>query len=181
MERDVANIIARLRKVKDERGLTIKDIKEMLDNYSAENKTGDTISESTLNRLFGRNPEADSFDYKRTIKPLSRVLLGFIDDEAFNQSQASVYYEQCRALRSIVRYRTEEVERSAAYISEMQREHGEQLERMRKTIDEQRAEILKLYEMCRTAQEQALSALSTDNQFYRQIIDSLIKNSKADN
>lgn len=69
-------IIAHLKKVKEERGLTFKEISDI----TMEN--GEYVCESTIKKVFSEN-DKHNHDYNKTIKPIARVLIGDIDDDNY--------------------------------------------------------------------------------------------------
>lgn len=69
------SIIEHLKRVKENKGLTYKEISDM----TAQN--GEYVSESTIKKLFSPN-DKHTHDYNHTIKPVARVLIGNIDDDA---------------------------------------------------------------------------------------------------
>lgn len=63
-------IISKLKAVKDQRQLSVPQIKKMIDG------TGTYISLTTLRRVFADGSETeDSFSYENTLRPIARALL----------------------------------------------------------------------------------------------------------
>ena len=63
------DIILRLKKVRQEKGLSYSDILELME------KNGDFLAKSTLSRLFSDGSEEMSFKYDETIRPVAKALL----------------------------------------------------------------------------------------------------------
>lgn len=76
IEKMQRSTVERLRKVRKERGLTIPQICDMLDNK------GCFLSEATVKRVFSENHDPMSFRYRDTVAPLADVLLELYDDKS---------------------------------------------------------------------------------------------------
>lgn len=90
------NTITRLKKIKNEQGLTIPKIIEMLE------KSGEFVSEATLKRIFADGSEERSFRYYDTIAPLANVLL--------DEYGADGNVEDVEGLRQIIREKNRMIE-----------------------------------------------------------------------
>lgn len=62
-------IILKLKEVKDEKGLSLNEIVNMVE------KNGDCISRSSIQRVFADGSEDVSFRYEETIRPIAKALL----------------------------------------------------------------------------------------------------------
>lgn len=98
------NTITRLKKVKNEQGLTIPKIMELLES------NGEFVSEPTLKRIFADGSEEKNFRYYDTIAPLANVLL----DEYGSDGNL----EDIEGLRQIIREKNRMIEALAIKLEE---------------------------------------------------------------
>lgn len=63
-------IILKLKEIKQERNLTINDILSMI------HANGDYLSQTSVSRVFRKGSEDKSFNYKATLVPIQKALLG---------------------------------------------------------------------------------------------------------
>lgn len=98
------NTITRLKKVKNEQGLTIPKIMELLE------ANGEFVSEPTLKRIFADGSEEKNFRYYDTIAPLANVML----DEYGSDGKL----EDIEGLRQIIREKNRMIEALAIKLEE---------------------------------------------------------------
>lgn len=72
------DLIFRLKKIKDEQGLSVQDIQELLEN------SGYHVSENSIRKVFAPGSEKQHFRYHDTIQPIARVLLGVYPEDDNN-------------------------------------------------------------------------------------------------
>ena len=76
--------IRRLKEIKDEQGLSLPKISEMLESR------GQFVSEATLKKVFAEGSEERNFRYQDTIAPIADVLLDKYGDESGLQDVESL-------------------------------------------------------------------------------------------
>lgn len=114
--------IERLKEVREEHGLTIAQIMDMLD------KANYPVSESTVKRVFAEGSEEQGFRYQDSIAPLADVLLDMYSDDSD--------VEEIAALKSLTR----EKNKMIAYLMSRLNEQ-EQTFSTRLTFYEERKQI----------------------------------------
>ena len=88
--------IHRLKQIKDEQGLTVPKIIELLE------KNGQFVSESTIKRVFADGSEEQNFRYQDSIAPIADVLLDIYGE--------SSDIEDAESLRRIIREKNKLIE-----------------------------------------------------------------------
>lgn len=164
IEAKTSEIIVQLKKIKQEKGLTLQDIFKMVNPNGIQN-----VSESTLRRVFSEVSENSKFNYEASIQPIAQALLGMNEDDKFDAEKAREYYEQRNGLQNVVRLHNAEEERLQKHIEDLAEHHNAEI-----------IQIKTMYlERC-NCQEHTISLLETDNAFYRKTIDSLLATLEAD-
>ena len=108
------DIILKLKEVRDEKGLSISDIEDLLE------ANGDHLSRSTISRIFADGSEDTSFRYEETIRPIANALL---DIETIEETDDM----DIRAMKSLLKYK-------AARIKELE----SQIEHLQTALDKER-------------------------------------------
>ena len=96
-----SNIILKLKAVKEEKHLSIKDIMEEI------KENGDYLSSSTLRRVFADDSEYVSFSYEHTLRPIVSALL---PDEEEIQDNPSALFAETELLKTIIQHKDDEIE-----------------------------------------------------------------------
>lgn len=122
--------IERLKEVREEHGLTIAQIMDMLDraNYP--------VSESTVKRVFAEGSEEQGFRYQDSIAPLADVLLDMYSDES--------EIEEITALKSLIREKNKMVSYLMSRLDEQEDHFSTRLKfyEERKMIYDHQIEVL---------------------------------------
>lgn len=126
--------IRRLKKAKEEKGLSIAKISDML--Y----EKGYSLSESTLKRVFSEKSDTFSFRYLDTIAPLADVLL-----DAYSEGTD---LEDNKALKTIIEDKNQAIEYLFMQIDELKVQYKrsvghlkDQIGNMRNQLDKKDSEI----------------------------------------
>ena len=123
-------IILNLKSVKEKQGLSIPQIKQMVD------ATGAYLSLSTLRRVFADGSEEDSsFSYENTIRPIAQVLL--INDISEDES---ITHDKINGLLAIIHHKAEIIESLKSQVED----YRKQIEIKDRRMDEQAQRIDKL-------------------------------------
>ena len=111
----VKDIVIKLKKVKEEKGLSYNDIQKLME------KNGDYISKSTLCRVFAKGSENQGFRYEITIRPIAKALLDIenIEDDDNMDIQA---------MKSLLKYKMQRIEELEALIEKEKFHYLEKLE-----------------------------------------------------
>ena len=91
------DLIIKLKKVRDEKGLSYTDILSLME------KNGDYLSKSTISRVFGDGSEDLSFRYEETIRPIAKALL---DIETIEDTDNM----DVQAMKSLLKYKIQYIE-----------------------------------------------------------------------
>lgn len=96
-------IILKLKDVKQQRNLSLNDIVEL---------TNETVSKTTVQRVFADGSEENSFRYEETIRPIANALL---DIDNFEESDNATI----QAMKSILKYKMERIEELEQIIEQL--------------------------------------------------------------
>jgi transcriptional regulator with XRE-family HTH domain len=112
------DIIIKLKEVREERGLSLSDILDMLE------KNGDYVSKTTLSRIFAKDSENVKFRYEDTIRPIANALLGldFMDETDT---------PDINALKTIIRLKNEKIKELQAQLDHVQVKFDAKIEKER--------------------------------------------------
>lgn len=103
--------IHRLKEIKNEQGLSIQKIMELLE------ARGQFVSEATLKKLFSDGSEEKNFRYQDTIMPVADVLLDLYGDKSG--------LDDVESLRSIIREKNKFIELLMMKLEEQATAHAE--------------------------------------------------------
>ena len=119
------DIIIQLKKVREERGLSYKDILEIME------KNGDYLSKSTLSRVFADGSEDVSFKYEETIRPIANALLDIetIEDED---------NMDVRAMKSLLKYKMKVIEDLEIKVSKLEADLDREKVKSHERLDAER-------------------------------------------
>ena len=101
------DVIAKLKEVKKEKGLSLDKILVMVEN------NGEYISKSTLARVFKDGSENCSFRYEETIRPIANALLDIENYEATDDPETL-------AFKSLLQLKMRVIDENSRMISELQ-------------------------------------------------------------
>ena len=74
-QEQIRELILKLKAIKEEKGLTNQDIFDLV----IANK--DSVSQSSISRMFKEGGENRSYNYRATVQPISKAMLGLIKNE----------------------------------------------------------------------------------------------------
>lgn len=115
------DVVARLRKIKKDKDLTISIIMDIL------NDKGYYISETTLKRVFTENADPTSFKYRDTIAPLADALLDMYSDKSNT--------EDINALKTLIYEKNKMISILIAKNEEQKSEYDRRINHLNKQID----------------------------------------------
>lgn len=97
MKKRIADIIIKLKKVKEENGLSCQKIVDLVE------QNGSYVSLSTVKRVFEDGSEMYGFQYDNTLKPIADAVLGIYSDTDM------VTANEVAALKAIVSYKSDRI------------------------------------------------------------------------
>lgn len=89
----IAEIILQLKQIREERGLTIQDVHDLVIS------SGGYVSISSVKRVFSEESESASFRYQDTIQPIVRALLGVNEETPENND---ITANEIDALKNVI-------------------------------------------------------------------------------
>lgn len=89
----IAEIILQLKQIREERGLTIQDVHDLVIS------SGGYVSISSVKRVFSEESETASFRYQDTIQPIVRALLGVNEETPENND---ITANEIDALKNVI-------------------------------------------------------------------------------
>lgn len=104
-------LLAKLRVAKETKGLSYQDIVEITE------ENGEAVSLATVKRVFAKDSNLEDFRYGQTVRPIVRAVLG-MDEETTPPSQeptvqqSEQYYAEIVALKALVDFKSEMLERA---------------------------------------------------------------------
>lgn len=125
---DTKDIIIQLKKVRLEKGLSYTDIINLVE------KQGDSISKTTLSKIFSDGSEDMSFSYETTLRPIANALL---DIETIEEDDDM----DVQAMKSLLKYKIQRI-----------KELENQVEELKISLDRER---LSSFEKLETEREQS--------------------------
>ena len=84
LQKKMSEIIRNLKRVRVEDGLSISEIVKLCED------AGESVSETTIKKVFAEGSEACGFNYETTLKPIISVLLGDHEETAETDMMISV-------------------------------------------------------------------------------------------
>ena len=97
LKHKVAEIITRLKKVREENGLSYQKIVDLVE------QSGNYVSISTVRRVFEEGSEAYGFQYENTLKPIAAAVLGLYS------SSEDVTPDEADTMKAIIDYKSERI------------------------------------------------------------------------
>lgn len=104
LKHKVAEIITKLKKVREENGLSYQRIVDLVE------KNGGYVSISTVRRVFEDGSESYGFQYENTLKPIADAVLGIYSDSE------DVTADEADAMKAIIDYKSDRIEQLEAQL-----------------------------------------------------------------
>ena len=175
IEEKTVEIIKQLKILKEEKGLKLRDIFDLVNPNGIQ-----YVSESTIRRIFQEGSENVKFDYESSVQPIARALLGMNEDDAFNAENAQIYYEQRNGLQEVVRLHNAEIERLRISVEEQRTYYQKRIETDKATRLEEIENIKNIYDERCKCQRTTIDNLQQTNSFLQEIIRKLIDGENSD-
>lgn len=124
MQRKIAEIITKLKKVREEEGLSYQRILELVE------KNGEYVSLSTVKRVFEDGSEAYGFQYENTLKPIANAVLGIYEQT----ETANVTANEVDALKAIIEYKSDKVAELQAQLARTEESYKRRIDFLKEQI-----------------------------------------------
>ena len=166
---DTRDIIAKLKEVREEKGLSYADIITLVE------KQGSSISKTTLSKIFSDGSEDMCFSYENTLRPIANALL---DIETIEEDDAM----DVQAMKSLLKYKIQRIEDLENQIKELKAAlNGEKVkyhEKLEKEREQSRRSIEFLKEQISLKDkrmDQLLEAVFVKDNQHKEMLELLLK------
>ncbi len=122
LQQKIAEIITKLKKVKEENGLSCQKIVDLVE------QNGEYVSLSTVKRVFEDGSEAYGFQYDNTLKPIADAVLGIYS------ATDIVSANEVDALKAIVAYKSDRITDLEAQLERIEESFSRQVDFMKDQI-----------------------------------------------
>lgn len=117
LQEKVADIVSRLKKVREENGLSYQRISDLVE------QNGGHVSLSTIRRVFEPGSESYGWQYEYTLRPIADAVLG-----VYAPSEVADDEDTAEALRAALRYKNERLAELEAQLSRVEESYRRRLE-----------------------------------------------------
>lgn len=121
-QKKIADIVSKLKKVREENGLSYQKIVELVE------KNGDYVSLSTVKRVFEDGSESYGFQFENTLKPIANAVLGIYSETDI------VSASEVDALKSIVAYKSDRITELEARLERTEDSYRRRLDFLKEQI-----------------------------------------------
>ena len=121
-QKKIAEIISKLKKVREENGLSYQKIVDLVE------KNGDYVSLSTVKRVFEDGSESYGFQFENTLKPIANAVLGVYSDTDI------VSASEVEGLKSLVAYKASKITELEAHIERLEESYRRRLDFLKEQI-----------------------------------------------
>lgn len=122
LQQKIAEIITKLKKVREENGLSYQKIAELVE------QNGGNVSLSTVKRVFEDGSESYGFQYENTLKPIADAVLGiYTGSEAATPDEAD-------ALKAIIDYKSDKITELTAQLERTEESYRRRLDFLKDQI-----------------------------------------------
>lgn len=121
-QKKIADIITKLKKVREENGLSYQKIVELVE------KNGDYVSLSTVKRVFEDGSESYGFQFENTLKPIANAVLGIYSETDI------VSASEVDALKAVVAYKSDRISELEAQLSRTEESYRRRLDFLKDQI-----------------------------------------------
>lgn len=120
----IADIISRLKKIREENDLSYKKIVDMVE------KNGEYVSLSTVRRVFEDGSEAYGYQYDNTLRPIADAVLGvYGEPDGIEDDDDTV-----EALRAVIRYKNERLKELESRLKQTEESYSRRLDFVKEQI-----------------------------------------------
>lgn len=167
---DTKVLIAKLREVKEEKGLSLNDIVEM---------TGNAVSKSTLQKLFSEDADATTFRYETTIKPVANALL---DIDTLEEDDT----DDVQAMKLLLKYKSKRIDELESEIKRLSTALDREKIKRHEAVDEERRRFEKQEDLFREQlalkdkrMDSFIESMSRKDEQLREMMEKILRCSKC--
>ena len=121
-QKKIADIISKLKRVREENGLSYQKIVELVE------KNGDYVSLSTVKRVFEDGSEAYGFQFENTLKPIANAVLGIYSETDI------VSASEIDALKAVIAYKSDRITELEAHLERTEESYHRRLDFLKEQI-----------------------------------------------
>ena len=121
-QKKIADIVTKLKKVREENGLSYQKIVELVE------KNGDYVSLSTVKRVFEDGSESYGFQFENTLKPIANAVLGIYSETDV------VSVSEVDALKAVVAYKSDRITELEAQLDRTEESYRRRLDFLKDQI-----------------------------------------------
>lgn len=122
LQQKIAEIITKLKKVREENGLSFQKIVELVE------QNGGNVSLSTVKRVFEDGSESYGFQYENTLKPIADAVLGIYTESA------AATPDEADALKAIIDYKSDKITELTAQLERTEESYRKRLDFLKDQI-----------------------------------------------
>ena len=134
-QKKIAEIVQRLKKVKDEEGISYQRIVDLVE------QNGGSVSLSTVKRVFEDGSENYGYQYESTLKPIADAVLGIYG------SSEDVTPDEADAMKAIIDYKSDRIKDLTERLENAENSHRRGIEFFKEQIEILQARIDKKDEL----------------------------------
>lgn len=121
-QKKIAEIIAKLKKVREDNGLSLQKIVQLVE------ENGESVSLSTVKRVFEDGSESYGYQYENTLKPIADAVLGIYTEEK------AATADEADALKAIIDYKADKVAELTAQLERTEESYRRRLDFLKDQI-----------------------------------------------
>lgn len=121
-QKTIADIVTKLKRVREENGLSYQKIVDMVE------QNGEYVSLSTVKRVFSEGSEDFGFQYENTLKPIATAVLGIYSETD------TVTISEVDALKSILAYKSDRISELESIINRTEESYRRRLDFLKEQI-----------------------------------------------
>jgi hypothetical protein len=155
LKHKVAEIITKLKKVREENGLSYQRIVDLVE------KNGGYVSISTVRRVFEDGSESYGFQYENTLKPIADAVLGI-----YSYSE-DVTADEADAMKAIIDYKSDRIEQLEAQLRRCEESYKRRIDFLKGQIALKDMRIDRRDEMIEKLVEVIISRRNSDDRIHK--------------
>lgn len=122
-QKKIAAIIAKVKKVRDDNGLTCQAI------YDIVQKNGSDVSLSTIKRIFEDGSETYGFQYESTLKPVVDAVLGI-----YGENGKAATPDEADAMKAVIDFKSDKIADLEAQLLRCEESYKRRIEFLKEQI-----------------------------------------------
>lgn len=151
LQKKIAEIITKLKKVREDNGLSYQKIVDLVE------QNGGYVSVSTVRRVFEDGSEAYGFQYENTLKPIADAVLGI-----YSEAEEATA-DEADAMKAIIEYKSERITMLEHQIHRLEESYKRRIEFLREQISLKDDRIDRRDDMIERLVEHLIERGSADN------------------